>query len=154
LIAVCIIVLPLPALHACASELRHISPTESNSACIGDPRTPTCAFETLLACLSIYDAQLCEAVGVDLDPEGYVNDIDYKYAVEEIREITLADITAHTDRPECFRLGNVALRARVLRCEIGKDDCSRVPERIWTEVLYPTAGKWHVVVDAEDCPPP
>jgi hypothetical protein len=50
------------ALAACddASEVRVIAPDAATSTCIGDPKTPECAVETLLACLSRDDGRLCE----------------------------------------------------------------------------------------------
>jgi hypothetical protein len=42
----------------------------STSKCIGDPKTPMCAVETLLACYQRNEPDLCEiATGTKLDPE-------------------------------------------------------------------------------------
>ena len=41
--------------HASAQEIRSITRTEATSQCIGDPRTPLCAVETLLACFTRHD---------------------------------------------------------------------------------------------------
>ena len=51
--------------HASAQEIRSITRTEATSQCIGDPRTPLCAVETLLACFTRHDMSLCRRVGVD-----------------------------------------------------------------------------------------
>ncbi len=49
------------------TELRILRPAgqPGTSACIGDPRTPTCAVETYEACLLRADPALCRAVGRD-----------------------------------------------------------------------------------------
>jgi hypothetical protein len=50
------------ALGACdnASEVRVIMPDSATSTCIGDPKTPECAVETMLACIVRADKRLCE----------------------------------------------------------------------------------------------
>lgn len=44
------------------SEIRVITQTNETSECIGDPRTPVCAVETLLACFIRQQRSLCETV--------------------------------------------------------------------------------------------
>ncbi|MEO5336789.1 MAG: hypothetical protein H7841_07845 [Magnetospirillum sp. WYHS-4] len=56
-------------------EIRSITATTATSDCIGDPRTPVCAVETLLACLARSSPDLCTMVGEDVprthkEPEG------------------------------------------------------------------------------------
>ena len=52
---------------ACTSvqDIRSITQTGATSQCIGDPRTPLCAVETLIACFTRHDMSLCRRVGVD-----------------------------------------------------------------------------------------
>ncbi|MEG3620301.1 hypothetical protein V5T82_17690, partial [Magnetovibrio sp. PR-2] len=45
-------------------ELRFISSDSSSSTCIGDPKTPLCAVETIMACFARMDKALCGKVGV------------------------------------------------------------------------------------------
>lgn len=55
-------------------EIRVITPTTATSKCIGDPKTPICAVETLLACRGLNKKELCDLVGVHnqrLDGEPY-----------------------------------------------------------------------------------
>lgn len=46
-------------------EIRVITATSATSNCIGDPKTPVCAAETMMACFARLDLRLCEHVGVD-----------------------------------------------------------------------------------------
>ncbi|WP_337998184.1 hypothetical protein [Oleispirillum naphthae] len=44
------------------SDVRTITATGATSSCIGDPKTPVCAVETLLACFARRAAPLCRSV--------------------------------------------------------------------------------------------
>jgi hypothetical protein len=46
-------------LHSGRGEIREITANTSTSDCIGDPKTPACALETLIACGVRKDAKLC-----------------------------------------------------------------------------------------------
>jgi hypothetical protein len=48
------------------TEIRWLDRSDAASACIGDPATPACAVETLLACRIRGAAPLCASVGLDL----------------------------------------------------------------------------------------
>ena len=58
------------ALPATAGEVRlmTLDNETSTSACIGDPKTPLCAAETVEACFSRVVKGLCETVGADFSP--------------------------------------------------------------------------------------
>ncbi|CAA6604679.1 exported hypothetical protein [Rhodospirillaceae bacterium LM-1] len=43
-------------------QVRVITPSNATSKCIGDPKTPICAVETLLACFARQKAELCKLV--------------------------------------------------------------------------------------------
>jgi hypothetical protein len=61
-------------------EVRVITPTSATSKCIGQPKTPICAVETLLACRGLNKQELCDLVGVHnqrLDGEAY----SYSYRI-------------------------------------------------------------------------
>ena len=45
-------------------QVRVITPTRATSTCIGDPKTPICAVETLLACRVRKNQKLCDLVGI------------------------------------------------------------------------------------------
>ena len=74
-------------------QVRRITPTEADSACIGDPVTPVCAVETLFACFARLDAELCRAVGIE-DPDfGYdPAPATVEYVIQRAFEIRPEDI--------------------------------------------------------------
>ena len=87
---------PPPALAADGETYptaeRVITETEATSTCIGDPRTPVCAVETLLACIARSDRELCYRAGVrDYFPGGAPE--DYRYRILSVRILTEADMT-------------------------------------------------------------
>lgn len=47
-----------------SNEVRVITPTKATSTCIGDPKTPVCAVETMMACVYRLDMDLCRRVGI------------------------------------------------------------------------------------------
>lgn len=49
-----------------APEFSFVDRADASSRCIGDPATPVCAVETLLACRVRGEARLCATVGLDL----------------------------------------------------------------------------------------
>lgn len=61
-------VLALPGMGFAGESpgFRWLDRTDAASDCIGDPATPACAVETLLACRIRGEAPLCAAVGLDL----------------------------------------------------------------------------------------
>ncbi len=48
--------------EAAEGEIRVITPTEATSDCVGDPRTPLCAIETLLGCSNYVWVKGCKKV--------------------------------------------------------------------------------------------
>jgi len=46
------------------AKLSRIDQHDASSPCIGDPRTPVCAVETVMACLARQEEPLCKKVGV------------------------------------------------------------------------------------------
>lgn len=62
-VLVALLLTMLGALVGCDEglEVRVITPDSASSTCIGDPKTPLCTVETMLACLVRDDGRLCEA---------------------------------------------------------------------------------------------
>ncbi len=80
-----------PAPDIDPAQIRFVSPTESTSDCIGDPRMPLCALETLLACIARKELRLCHRVGIfDYTPPGSPTTL--RYRVLEIKILTEADM--------------------------------------------------------------
>ncbi len=83
-----------------AGTWRVVTQTSASSDCIGDPRTPACALDTLAACIARRDAVLCDISTVrgyhiwkdhflDLDPSGR-RDLQYRIvAIKELGEDSL-----------------------------------------------------------------
>jgi hypothetical protein len=72
-------------------EVRTITATSATSDCIGDPRTPVCAVETLLACFARQDMALCKRVTArPVEPVGRKWDITYRILAVEIQKGTNA----------------------------------------------------------------
>lgn len=72
-------------------QVRVITPTTASSKCIGDPKTPICAVETLLACRGLNKKELCDLVGVHnqrLDGEPY----SFSYRIMKSHIITKREI--------------------------------------------------------------
>jgi hypothetical protein len=67
-----------------------VGPTGSTSNCIGDPRTPECALETLFACVVRRDPELCRRVGVKepmIEPCFDPRILDIRYKIEKVRPL-------------------------------------------------------------------
>ena len=60
------LVIPGMARGGETTDIRWLDRGDAASACIGDPATPACAVETLLACRIRSEASLCASVGLDL----------------------------------------------------------------------------------------
>ncbi len=58
----CLAAMPAMAAESYPSDIRTITATDASSPCIGVPKTPVCAAETVLACFARADAALCDRV--------------------------------------------------------------------------------------------
>ena len=74
-------------------DARIISESRSTSTCIGDPRTPACAVETVIACFALHRIELCRAAGVEktvdlalMEAPGVV-----EYVIKAVRELEPGD---------------------------------------------------------------
>jgi hypothetical protein len=71
-----------------------VGPTHATSTCIGDPRTPECALDTLFACAVRRDPELCRRVGIGktcFDPLI----LDARYKIEKVRLISEENLPAY-----------------------------------------------------------
>lgn len=71
-----------------------VGPTEATSTCIGDPRTPECALDTMLACVVRRNADLCHRVGIRkpcFDPLV----LDARYKIKKVRPIAEKNLPAY-----------------------------------------------------------
>lgn len=76
------------------SQVSVVGPTEATSTCIGDPRTPECALDTLFACVVRRDADLCRRVGVMSFNEPCFDPriLDIRYKIEQVRPLAENDL--------------------------------------------------------------
>lgn len=95
------------------AEIRTITATTATSDCIGDPRTPVCAVETVLACFARLDRALCEKATrqkVELTGERGA----YRYRIVSVRTITGKDIAPEFRDINWWKPGDVNVTIRDL----------------------------------------
>ena len=99
-------------------EIRSISQTSATSRCIGDPRTPLCAFETFITCWVRRDISLCEMVGQpDLSLRDDANALPgIEYFVRKSFTIRAEDIPDRLKDADWYQPGMV-------RIELERRDC-------------------------------
>ena len=148
-------------------QVRRITPTEADNACIGDPVTPVCAVETLFACFARLDAELCRAVGIE-DPDfGYdPAPATVEYVIQRAFEIRPEDIPRGWEGSSWYRPGFYRVYTKEVSCAARQATCLPSPapwpgpwpeswpgpwpwpeRRPWTESIYtvkPVGGKWHL----------
>ncbi len=142
-------------------ELRFISMEDATSQCIGNPKTPLCAVETLLACFTRVDPSLCQMVGVTNKYLKRFKKIT-KYKVLTARELTAEEIERenatikYEDSPEFWSLGFVEI---VITQPDGEDgtcslrDCKFVdsPPPVgdecckYTYIIKPIGNEWRPI---------
>lgn len=91
-LAVAAAVVAVVTLRPAFGEIRVIAETKATSRCIGNPVTATCAVETLLACLSRAERELCEAVGVSrLSTESLSSSRTIHYVLDDVLRLRPGD---------------------------------------------------------------
>ncbi len=127
-------------------EIRTITQTESTSKCIGDPRTPLCAVETLLACNIRGQIELCQMIGRDaLDFVGKVHISQKKYFLFSKKTIREQDMSKDLEGAYWHRIGFVELD---IKSRSYFEDGRLWPVKEWDTYSYmlkPVGNQWHVV---------
>jgi hypothetical protein len=128
----------------------------SSSNCIGDPKTPMCAVETVLACFVRGDHSLCQiGMGLDRDPglggEGPGDKMIYKI----IRSGFLSgeQYPWRPGRDLSWRPGGIDMQAGDVRIDVVDRDCpGEVSEKACSPALFEIAyilrrqeGRWAVI---------
>jgi hypothetical protein len=100
-----------------------LTPTGATSACLGQPTTPICAAETLLACLARSEARLCRAIG--LAPPAPVPDgvPQIEYVIERVSVIRPADVTDDLKDLEWYKPGYTLIELLRRSCPATQADC-------------------------------
>jgi hypothetical protein len=110
-------------------------PQWTSSDCIGDPKTPLCAAETLLACYLRENAEMCHMIGWDVtwktnpNPRREAPGSDMiVYHVTNEKELHASDISEEPRKGKyAWQAGDVAVRMMVFFCS-GSQHCFRTRE--------------------------
>jgi len=109
----------------------------SSSKCIGNPATPMCAVETLLACFVRGKDHLCQsALGVAWDKvPDFVSKLDWPPVIYRVVRREVLDDRHFPWRPQRdmdWRPGELDLRAADIRIDLVRKEC-------WEKVTVPCA---------------
>ena len=132
-------------------QIRRITPTEADSACIGNPITPLCAVETWIACITREDLSLCRAVGQDYEffkPTGGLWAAEY--VIERMHKIRPEDVTEELKDTDWFKPGYFDIVVRERFCALPQTTCLG---KTWSRYYYnvkPVGGLWHMVAWSEE----
>ncbi len=149
LIAVALLVLSLGILgpiRGQEGQIRRITPTEADSACIGNPITPLCAVETWIACITREDLSLCRAVGQNyafFKPAGGLWAAEY--VIERMHKIRPQDVTEELKDTYWYKPGYFDIVVRERFCALPQTTCLG---KTWSRYYYyvkPVGGLWHMV---------
>jgi hypothetical protein len=99
-------------------EIRGIFQTSATSRCIGNPRTPLCAVETLIACWVRRDRHFCEMVGSpDLSSGDAATAIlGAEYFVRKTFTIRAEDIPDRLKDADWYQPGMVEIKLKIRDC--------------------------------------
>jgi hypothetical protein len=121
-----------------------IAATAATSTCLGEPRSPQCAAETLLACLTRAEARLCRAVGItDVPPPA--EPIQTEYVIERVSVIRPEDVTDDLRGLDWFKPGFALIEVLRRTCPAAMRACL---DEEWEEIqVYakPAGGRWEIV---------
>lgn len=94
----------------------------ATSQCLGAPATPSCAAETLLACLARGEAALCRAVGA-ATPTRSGEPVQVEYVMERVSIIRPEDVTDDLRDLEWFKPGYALVEAQRRLCPASAGSC-------------------------------
>lgn len=121
----------------------------STSKCIGDPKTPVCAVDTVMACSARYDDSICEKVnylwGYNPDSRVGVDSGEFaRYRIFSSRRLKASDIPPHRQVGKgSWKQGD--LQVTVHRKYCGYGGCGELPPGETTFTLRKVGDKWTVV---------
>ena len=131
-------------------KIKRITPTDADSACIGNPITLLCAVETWIACFTREDLSLCRAVGQDYEffkPTGGLWAAEY--VIERMHKIRPEDITEELKDTD-WKPGYFDIVVRERFCALPQTTCLR---KTWSRFYYhvkPVGRLWHIVSSYEE----
>jgi len=133
----------LLAAVAVAGEPSRVAPGHATSACIGETSSPSCAAETLIACLARVDKALCARVGAtvsELPRDARL----VEYVIERESVIRPEQVTDELRDVAWFQPGFVLVEAQFRTCAAARSTCD---DDDWDELqiyLRPRDGWWEV----------
>jgi hypothetical protein len=122
----------------------------TTSKCIGNPKTPVCAVETVEACLIRRDKKLCQIAAGPLEiflPNDHIIPPTEKYRINKAMRLTKKNMPAW-ETPENshgFRhVGDIEIEIETWRCDI-KGACDHSESKfLATYLVRPTESQWSV----------
>jgi hypothetical protein len=146
--AVALLTLPPAAAQTSKETPGRVTPDRATSACLGNATSPTCAAETLLACLTRGDTALCRTINVAAPPRP-ASEMQAEYVVERVSVIRQEDVTDDLRDVEWFKPGYTLIEAQRRTCQASHDTCG---EENWEDLqvyLRPRPGSapalWDVI---------
>lgn len=95
----------------------------ATSRCLGEPATPICATETLLACLARADAALCRAAAISTPAAPSDAPPQIEYVIERVSVIRQADVTDDLKDLEWYKPGYTLVELLRRACPASQADC-------------------------------
>jgi hypothetical protein len=132
------------------NDIRIITPTEATSTCIGEPKTPVCAVETMMACMVRRDESLCRRVGIEKACfDSKISGIAYR--IDETRFLRESDIPEYVLKMRREQVADVLYQYAYCGygpCDVLADEAALT--LIEVDALWRFAG---VPLDADQCSP-
>ncbi len=136
------------------NQVRIITPTEATSTCIGDPRTPICAIETLLACVARRNVDLCRRVGVST-PCFDSKIVGVRYRIGKVGILNKTDIPRYAQEMKRSDDPVVEVLYDYRWCMVKGSACDPLTSGV-APVLVESGGRWLFPIfplEANQCRP-
>lgn len=145
---------PQAAAQASKENPGRITPTSATSACLGQPRTPVCGAETLLACLTRGDAALCRAV-TGTPPPRPSEAVQSEYVIERESLIRPVDVTEDMRDLDWYKPGYALIEMQHRACAATQAACDDTWDdlQIYLRRTGEVETRWEVVHWRSDSEP-
>lgn len=134
-----------------------LTASAATSRCLGEPATPICATETLLACLARADATFCRAVAATTPAPPSDAAPQVEYVIERVSVIRQSDITDDLKDLEWYKPGYTLVELLRRACPASQADCGGESWDGMQVYLRNRGAGWEIVhwrSDAEQDTPP
>lgn len=130
------------------AQIRRIIQTQATSECIGDPKTPLCAVDTFIACLTRRQLELCRVVGIER--MSFRNDVMVsEYVILSKTVLDDSNIPDNLKNTDWYQLGFVDFDFDWRVSTIAKGITSAEDWKNYSLSVKPVGLKWHVASWAE-----